>query len=53
MTENRNNSVISPILRLSQKSIIMCSFETLFFYFIDYQWCKKEQVGCCDIFMTF
>ena len=32
-----NNSVISLILYLSQKSIVMCSFETLFFYLIDYQ----------------
>ena len=37
MIENRNNSVISLILYLSQKSIVMCSFETLFFYLIDYQ----------------
>lgn len=53
MIENRNNSVISLILYLSQKSIVMYSFETLFFYLIDYQQCKREQVGYHDIFMTF
>lgn len=43
MTENRNNSVISPILRLSQKSIIMYSFETLFFILLIISGVKKNK----------
>lgn len=43
MTENRNNSVISLILRLSQKSIIMCSFETLFFILLIINGVKKDK----------
>lgn len=43
MTENRNNSVISPILRLSQKSIIMCSFETLFLILLIISGVKKNK----------
>lgn len=43
MTENGNNSVISLILRLSQKSIIMYSFETLFFILLIINGVKKDK----------
>lgn len=43
MTENGNNSVISLILHLSQKSIIMCSFETDFFILLIINGVKKDK----------